>query len=596
MESFLTRPRRRRSAATAFGVLLASLLAAVEARAATISYHFDGNDPPAVKLQTAGIDFVGFRVSSGGALTAKVSGPGVLRLLVFADCARDKCPGALRLMISVDGYGKLHELTPQFEPEAGYVPAVPLVPSAPMPVLLKLDPGEHTFQARMPGGFSGSAVLSFSNAKRVTGSDDLDLGLEIELPPPAPAPVAAKPAPKPAVAALDLDLDLPPAPPVKSSGAVKKQAPAALDLDLDLPPTAPAKPSKTASKTPAVDLDLDLDLPPTAPVRPAKPASKTASRAPAADLDLDLELPSAPAPAAAPVAPKTIITVKRTDGPNAAPAVAGTNVAGPRPTPVPVKPAPAAPPPAMSLLIPIDDEPEPAPAQKPAAQKPAAQKPAAQKPTAQKSAAQSPEPKPVAPAVAVADPPPAPKPPKPPEPEKPPPELGRVELGLRGGWNWSRDRLEGQGEAVLELGVRLPQPTLRVVVSGGTTLLRGTWVAFEPGRGRGDFVQNTMLVPVNVGLTWEPTGKGGISPFVGLSLATGYAETTLSRLSLSPVVVKGLMLGGTASAGVRLQAGRGSFVFMGEHTEAVATLATLSKLSQSVVSRTSVTGGYLFSF
>jgi hypothetical protein len=579
LESFLTRPRRRRSAATAFGVLLASLLVAVQARAATISYHFDGNDPPAVKLQTAGIDFAGFRVASGGALTAKVSGPGVLRLLVFADCERDKCPGSLRLMISVDGYGKLHELTPQFEPEAGYVPAVPLVPSAPMPVLLKLDAGEHTFQARMPGGFSGSAVLSFSNAKRVTGSDDLDLGLDIELPPPAPAPVAAKPAPKPAVAALDLDLDLPPAPPVKSAGAVKKQAPAALDLDLDLPPTAPVKPAKAASKKPAVDLDLDLDLPPTAPTKP----SKTASKAPAVDLDLDLELPSAPAPAAAPVAPKTVITVKRTDGPTAARAVAGTNVAGPRPTPVPVKPAPATPPPAMSLLIPLDDEPEPAPAPKPAAPKPAAPKPTAQRP----------EPKPVAPVVAVADQLPAPKPP---EPEKPPPELGRVELGLRGGWNWSRDRLEGQGEAVLELGVRLPQPTLRVVVSGGTTLLRGTWVAFEPGRGRGDFVQNTMLVPVNVGLTWEPTGKGGISPFVGLSLATGYAETTLSRLSLSPVVVKGLMLGGTASAGVRLQAGRGSFVFMGEHTEAVATLATLSKLGQSVVSRTSVTGGYLFSF
>jgi hypothetical protein len=209
---------------------------------------------------------------------------------------------------------------------------------------------------------------------------------------------------------------------------------------------------------------------------------------------------------------------------------------------------------------------------------------------------------PVAPAQPPAPPPKKPKKKrepvvKPPEPPSPPVVLGATEVGVRAGWALARGRLEGQGLYLAEFGRRLSSvPALRVTLVGGYTLLSGQWTAIEAGRGLGSFTQETLWVPIEAGVTWEPLGAGGFSPYVGLSVAGGYVDTTVRRFSLKAQEVRGAALGATMVAGLRVQAGGGSFVLELRHSESVATLGPLAKVAQSTLSSSAVTGGYLFSF
>ncbi len=306
------------------------------------------------------------------------------------------------------------------------------------------------------------------------------------------------------------------------------------DLALTDLDLAPAGPAKGARKPPA-DLDLDLGLGPA-------PAAKSPPKKPAADdLDLDLDLPG-PAPKAA-------------------------QVAAPKPPPGPStqsllaeQPEAPAEPPSSTFLAVEPSSPSPRPRHRRHRRRP----------------------------LAVVAPP------------SPPPRLGAMELGARAGWALGRGDLRGgQGLYLLELGYRLTaqgHPNLRVVFAAGYTLISGQWTDIEPGRGLGGFSQNTTLVPMELGLTWEPWGPGGASPYLGLAFSSGLANTSLQRFSLPAAQAVGPAAGVTGELGLRLQAGRGSFVFELRHTESTAGLQTLASLGQSTLSASALTGGYLYSF
>lgn len=512
-----------RNAATSGGVLLLCLLASV-ARADQVEYSFAGAEPAKVTVSGGGLSYSGYRIAPGGQVAVSVKGPGVLRLLFFSDCPKSGCPGDTKVMVTLDGQGRMNDLSPKAQPGMAYSPAPKgrSVPSAAMAVILKIEAGEHPLGVKLPGNADAALVVSLSNALRKGGGDDLDLDF---------APVAAK---KPRGG----DLDLP-------------------DLDMDLAPV-PARPAKGGKAPPAkgasAGLDLDLDDLAPAPAAAKAPPVKGGKAPPAKNASLDLDLDDF-----APPPPVAAANPRKNEPPRVEPKTETLVAQQPRAAPK----APSKPPPTSSVLV-AEVEPEKlAP-------------PAKVKKKRRVEIAQEPEPLP-----------------------GPPPRLGPVEVGARAGWALARGNLRGQGLYVLEVGYRLESaglPEVRLTFVSGYTMLTGSWSAIEPGRGLGGFQQNTTVVPVEVGATWEPGGLGGVSPYLGLAVSTGYTDTQLQRFSLKPAEVRGTALGATASAGLRLQVGTGSFVVELRHSESVATLASLARLAQPTLSSSAVTGGYLFSF
>lgn len=322
--------------------------------------------------------------------------------------------------------------------------------------------------------------------------------------------------------------------------ARQKSAPGAdFDLDLDVP----AKPAVVAG----LDLgDDDLDLPPViAPApRPTVAANDDldldfmptapSKPAPRQNFDLDLDIPAKPVVVAANTKPLP------------------TLVAKPAP-PTPVKPAP---------------------------------------PTPVVTKPKKPPPKPKALAMVVE---PVVLPPE--EPSGPPPRLGQFEIGPKGGYAISRGRLKGQGFYLVEFAYRLPSfEKVRLVAASGYTLLTGAWSGIEPGRGLGWFHQNTQLVPLEIGATFEPVSFGIVTPYVGLAVSAGIASTSLQRFSLPDQLARGAALGFTGAAGVRLQFGKALMVFELRHNESAVAKASVARLGQQTLSATALTGGALFSF
>ncbi len=627
-----------RSFATSGGVL-ALCLAALAAQAEPVRYSLAGPEPPHATIVGPGHRYRGFVLKPGRSLAANVQGPGVLRLLYFQDYVHGhEFPGTVRVMVALDQAQQVKALSPRAQARLDYRPRRRnrTRPSEPIPILLLIRAGTHSLELRLPPAVPYPATVVFENARRAPGGLGLDLGL---------GPIASNsPPPRPA-GNLAADLDLPPAAPPPSSGldlglaapaapAPSTPTPASGGLDLGLAAPAPAK---TTAAAPPTNSGLDLGL--------AAPAAPTPSTPPPASGGLDLGLASAapaPAPAkSAPAAPPASsgldlgLAAPGAPAPSASPPASGgldlglASAAPQNPTPAPsgggldLGLSPAAPanpaPPSGGLdlgLAPAAPTPPPGSGPLAVATTPAAP-PATPLPPAETPAPHLPPAVPppstfvaTLPSPTLSPPPVSPRP----HPGRrwhrrrrlaavrpgPPPKLGAMEIGAQAGFALARGDLKGgQGLYLVELGYRLSQqghPNFRVVFTSGYSLLSGSWTGIDPGHGLGSFYQNTTLIPMELGFTWEPWGPGGVSPYAGLAFASGLASTSLQRFSLPQAQSLGATLGVTAEVGLRLQAGIGSFVFEVRHTESVAGLKNLAQLAKAVVSASALTGGYLVSF
>lgn len=222
------------------GAMLSAWLLATDARADRIEYSLSTPAPEAT-VAGGGRSWTGLRMAPGTQFTFRTTGGGDLRLFYFQEYVAGKQPPReVRLLVAVDGAGKMFPLLPKALPGLTVTPAgaKKTLPTAPMPVTLRLSPGEHVVVVRLAPTVDLGGVLALPDAvRKAPALADLDLDAPDEL-------------------ALDLDLSVP-----------TEKAVASLDLDLDL--DAPAKPTAVAS------LDLDLDPAPAPPVKqpePAKPA------------------------------------------------------------------------------------------------------------------------------------------------------------------------------------------------------------------------------------------------------------------------------------------------------------------------------------
>jgi hypothetical protein len=180
----------------------------------------------------------------------------------------------------------------------------------------------------------------------------------------------------------------------------------------------------------------------------------------------------------------------------------------------------------------------------------------------------------------------------------PPPKLGDLEVGALGGYALARGRLVGgQGLGLFQAGYRLGSltPKLRLTFTSGYTMLAGKWRGVEPGRGRGWFYQNSRIVPLELGLTFEPVSfaHGRVATYVGLAFAGSFAQTSVQRFSLATEQTAGTTAGGTGSVGIRLQVATAVLLLEVRHTELRAGLSGLPV--ERVLSTTAVAGGLLLS-
>lgn len=507
------------------GVLLCWFVASF-ARAEPVQISFV-QEPAKAEVTGGGRTHKGWRLAPGSQIQLDVKGPGELKVFYFQEYSPGKpFPTDVRLLVSVDGAGKMFPLTPKPLPGMAFGgPKGKTLPSAPNPVALTMAAGEHRVVLKLAATSELGGVVAFPEA-RTKGADlDLDLdglaalppgsgGLDLELDMDAPvAPAKGKPGPKKPELALDLDMDLPPAPGVKPPPAK-----AGLELDLDEPPIPPA----AALPKPTAGLLATSKAPPAAPVAPLPK--------PTAGL-----LADAKAPAKAPAAK-----------------------------------APDALPPPKPFLPPEVAKKDPSP-----------------------------------PVVAVAAPPePEPfvpePPPPPPEPDLPPPPLGRVEVGLRAGYALARGSLAARGQpiGIVEVGLRLEgMPTVRVTVAGSGTFLAGSVAGFDGMRGRGQFLQSTYLVPLEVGAAWEPISLGRLTPYLGLALSGGVAQTSMQRYSLRVEQAAGASFGATVAAGLRYQVvGTSVLVVEARQSESFASVTGVTRFGERTLSTTAFDGGLLFTF
>jgi hypothetical protein len=152
---------------------------------------------------------------------------------------------------------------------------------------------------------------------------------------------------------------------------------------------------------------------------------------------------------------------------------------------------------------------------------------------------------------------------------------------------------------LFEVGYRLAAaglPDVRLSITSGYTLLTGAWRGIEPGRGLGSFFQNSQIVPFELGASWSPGSVGPFSPYVGAAFALGFVTTELQRYSLRPVLVSGVAVGASVSAGLRLRLGAGVLVLDLRHTELAVNDRDLARSGQDFLPSTAATGGYLLSF
>lgn len=174
-----------------------------------------------------------------------------------------------------------------------------------------------------------------------------------------------------------------------------------------------------------------------------------------------------------------------------------------------------------------------------------------------------------------------------------------VELIPRAGYNLGRDRLAGLGLYQIELSTRLDawrMPALRLALSTGYSSFAGAWRGTEPGRGFGRFHQSSTVIPVELGLVLEPFRRAAVSPYLGASFTTGYVHTALQRYSLPEESTGGLLLAGTASAGVRMRfQGIVALVEL-RHTEGKTGLDGVLASGQGVLSSSALMGGIGLAF
>lgn len=174
-----------------------------------------------------------------------------------------------------------------------------------------------------------------------------------------------------------------------------------------------------------------------------------------------------------------------------------------------------------------------------------------------------------------------------------------VELIPRAGYNLGRDRLAGLGLYQIELSTRLDawkMPALRLALSSGYASFAGAWRGTEPGRGFGRFHQQSTVIPVELGLVVEPFRGAAVSPYLGASFTTGFVHTSLQRYSLPEETSGGLLLAGTASAGLRLRFQRIVALVELRHTEGQTGLEGTLASAQGILSSTALLGGIGLAF
>jgi len=547
------------------------------------------SEPARADVATGGRTREAWHVAPGSQVSLRSRGPGTLRLEYFQECRPGRsAPADVRLLVAIDGAGKMFPVAAKALAGAAFVPpaAGGRVPCAAVPVNLKIGPGEHQVVLRLAASAEagGSVAFPAAGADAALAADDLSLDLDLGGLGPAPAAAPrASPPPAPAgddLASLDPGLDTGMEPALGALEAPRPKAPKgrgkpkpaepALALDLGLTPLEPVAASAPPPPKPAPDADLSLDL----------------GLSP-----LDLAPPAAakPPPAAKPPAPEPLALALLAPEPPPAP---------PPPPRVGEKPPekPAEKPPAKVVEKPAAPAPPPPVPAKPPEKPAVAQKPQEKPPAVAARPAEKPKEKP---ALAARAKRPAPPPP-PPEPEGPPPKLGPIEVGSRGGVALARSHLAAQGIGLVEIAYRLERfgfPKLRVTFTGGYMLLTGSWLGMEAGRGKGWMTQNTDLVPMEVGATWDVASFGPWNRFTvyaGAAAGAGVAHTQMERFSLRPQERASAVLGGSVSAGVRAQVRRAVLVAELRHGESIA--GGDGGPAQQALSATALTGGFAVSF
>lgn len=177
--------------------------------------------------------------------------------------------------------------------------------------------------------------------------------------------------------------------------------------------------------------------------------------------------------------------------------------------------------------------------------------------------------------------------------------INGLEVIPRAGYNLGRNRLAGMGMYQIEVSSRLDVvglSSVRASVTTGLAAFAGAWRGTEPGRGYGRFQQSSTVIPLELGVSFEPLRHSRFSPYIGAAFTTGFVHTALQRYSLPVDTGGGLLLAGTASLGLRMRGGGVVALVELRHTEGRTGLDGVLSAGQGVLSSTALMGGVGLSF
>lgn len=110
----------------------------------------------------------GHRLGPGREVTLKVSGPGWFSMMYFQEYQTGQPPPQVRLLVAVDGIGKMFTISPQPLEKLDFWPlVVDKKPAKPTPVNVEVESGEHLVSLRLPsdapfgGVITGKIVVDF---------------------------------------------------------------------------------------------------------------------------------------------------------------------------------------------------------------------------------------------------------------------------------------------------------------------------------------------------------------------------------------------------------------------------------------------------
>ncbi|MBI5507530.1 MAG: hypothetical protein HY903_02135 [Deltaproteobacteria bacterium] len=162
----------------------------------------------------------------------------------------------------------------------------------------------------------------------------------------------------------------------------------------------------------------------------------------------------------------------------------------------------------------------------------------------------------------------------------------------------------GDLRPTLSVGLTLEAPLplalsgfeLAVYGAGGWSPMRQQQEAIIPGRGQGQVIQNSLVLPFDVGARVRFVLGLPVQPYASAALAIDVSRTEIQAFSLPPDHQNDVAFGVAAAGGVYLPAGPGGLLAELRYRETRANLGALGDVVEERLANTSLFAAYLVAF